>query len=433
MDDNRDPLRPYLTRILEEAKAAGAVAAEVLHERTSEARVEYAHGRRGALTRSEGLRIRCRVFVDGGGTATCEVASGEALPAALRKAVAKAGRARSNPFAGPADTYPITLRGLGIDDPRYPQLTDEDRGFVVDANHDALDKATLSRCGYRDVRMERGFASSRGTMAVVSSTTYALEMSVRGRDGRQLHREEIGRAFANVGALPYSTDLEKRLQALSGSAVALPEGDVAVILPPRSFAWVLAQLAPAFSIRRVESGDSFVPDVERIGSHKVHVTDDGSLHGAPRTRAFDDRGVAPMPVTIIREGVLGGYLHDPESARRHDARPTGHSVGDDLVPSNLVVRKGNRSRTQMLGEVPVAVFVDHLDGSLDLKTGQLEARGPALLLEHGKPRGVVPEVLLSGKVTDLLGGVVELSSDQERTGHVDCATTLIKGFPVRAG
>jgi predicted Zn-dependent protease len=140
-----------------------------------------------------------------------------------------------------------------------------------------------------------------------------------------------------------------------------------------------------------------------------------------------------MPVPILREGKLGGYYHDPESARRHDARPTGHVVGDTLVPSNLVVRKGNRSRTQMLGEVPVAVFLDHLDGKIDLSTGAIDLHGPATLLEHGKPKGVVPEVILRGNICEFLSGVVELSSDQERTGHVDCATTLIKGFPVLAG
>lgn len=432
MDDTSDPLRPYLTRILEEAKAAGAVAAEVLHVRTAAAGVEYARGRHAGVVRKNTLSIRGRVFVDGGGTAPFAVTSGEKLPAALRKAVKAADRGKSDPFAGPADNYPITLRGLGIDDPRYEQLTDEDRVFVVDSNAGALSSTRLVECSYRDVRVERGFASSRGTMAVVTSTSYTLDMRVEGKPGSAA-RAEVGRAFANVGALPYSTALEKRVTALGAGKTALPDGEVAIILPPRSMAWLLERLAPAFSIHRVEAGKSFVDKVDRIGSVKVHVTDDGTLHGAPRTRAFDDRGVAPMPVPILREGKVGGYYHDPASARRHDARPTGHVVQDKLVPSNLVVRKGNRSRTQMLGEVPVAVFIDQLSGSLDLATGQLNATGPATLLEHGKPKGVVQSVVLEGHICELLAGVVELSSDQERTGHVDCATTLIKGFPVQAG
>lgn len=431
MDDNRDPLRPLLTRILEQARAAGAIAVEVLHERVSSATIEDAG--RTSVQRLDTLEIRGRVFVEGGGNAPFVVHSAGNLPRSLRSAVKKASKRRSDPFAGPADNYPITLRGLGIDDPRYPQLTDEDRRTVVDANAAALSGATLSNLSYRDRRVERAFASTRGTMAVVTSTDYRVRLAVRDSSGRTLEHEELGRAFANVGAIPYSAALGKRLETIRGTKVALPAGDVAIILPPRCMAFVLAQLAEAFSSHLVDAGKSFVDKVPAIGSHRVHITDDGTLHGAPRTRAFDDRGVAPMPVTIVKEGKLGGYYHDPESARRHEARPTGHVHRDALVPSNLVVRKGNRSRTQMLGEVPVAVYIDELEGSLNLKTGEIDMHGAATLLANGKPRGVVPKVVLRGNIVDLLGGVVELSSDQERTGHVDCATTLIKGFPVQAG
>lgn len=421
-------------RLLDEARAAGAVAAEALHTAIEGAGFDLTSGRRIQLKRHRSQRVQGLVYLEDGRHAAFAV---DGAPADAREvmlaAVDRAAAATPDPDAAPADRYPIALRGLGVEDPRYGHITDEDREELVQCNRESCAEVPgveCTRVSYQEQRRVRTFGSSRGVEASAADTGYTVIVEARdSTTGRRLSQHAAARSFANVGSLPYGVDLARRLQDLR-EAVRLPPGEPALVLETRAMAALLAALAPAFSAPLVRQGGSFLArDLgARIGHSRVHLIDDGGLPGALLSRHFDDRGVPPMPVPILREGLVGGLYHDPESARQAGVRPTGHVVGDALTPSNLILRAGNRSRTQMLGEVPLAVAFDQLSGGLDLRTGELDFVGPGLVLERGQRRGVVPEVRLRGSVIELLNRVAEVASDQDRHGAVDCATTLIKGF-----
>jgi hypothetical protein len=85
----------------------------------------------------------------------------------------------------------------------------------------------------------------------------------------------------------------------------------------------------------------------------------------------------------------------------------------------------------MLTEVPLALELDSLTGDLNLKTGQLTATGPALVLEKGKSVGSVKEVRLDLPVTELFLAFKEVASNQLRCSAVDSATVLTQPLPVQ--
>ncbi|MCB9796886.1 MAG: hypothetical protein H6741_29645 [Alphaproteobacteria bacterium] len=428
-----------LTSALEIAQGAGALAAEALVESTNTVTLDAIGGRLGQPKAVHRDRVSGFVYLDGGRTGRFQLNSADSgkLAAAVRKAIEEARRSRLSPEAGPVDRYDIATRGLGLEDPRYKHIDDEARAEVLLSNFEAaeaVDGVELTEVRYSDTALSRTYVSTRGQAAYCTETLYGLRLEARDRrSGRHLSQNSRARHFAHVGSLPYGVDLARRLVDLRDT-VALPGGELGIVLETRVMATLLELLAPAFIAPLRESGKSFIAGFKgNLGHPRVHLIDDASLHGGVCTRAFDDRGVPPMPVPLIREGQLGGLYHDPESARRADVRPTGHFTDGALRPSNLVLRPGNRSRTQMLGEVPLSLCFDHIEGGLDIATGSCRLSGPAFVLERGQRAGVVPEVVLEGHVTELLGAVVEVASDQEREGHVDCATTLIKGFPVYAG
>lgn len=426
-----------LQRLLEEARAAGAAAAEALHVSQEGAGFETLTGKRIQLRRHKHQRVLGRVYLEDGRAAPF-AAEGRG-PAEVRElvlaAVRKARTAAPDPTAAPADRYPLTLRGLGVEDPRYGHITEEDREELVQCNRESCAEIAgveCTRVSYTEQRRIRSFASTRDVQATVADTHYMVGVEARDTTtGRRLSQHSEARNFANVGSLPYGVELARRLVDLR-QVVPLPPGEPALVLETRAMAALIAALAPAFSGPLIEQQASFLAQDMglRVGHSRVHLIDDGGLPGGLYSRHFDDRGVPPMPVPILREGVIGGLYQTPESARRAGVRPTGHSVGEALQPSNLILRAGNRSRTQMLGEVPLALAFDHLQGTLDVATGLIDFVGPALVLEKGQKRGAVLEVRLRGSVVDLLNRVAEVASDQERHGAVDCATTLIKGFPV---
>jgi predicted Zn-dependent protease len=375
------------------------------------------------------------VFVETGGSASFSVNADlrGRHPASVEKAVARAKKASPNPLAGPAERMDISERGLGLNDPRYPRIDEEAMDELIDLNRDNKGAPpSTHRLSYVDRKLFRFFLSSRDFYASSTSTFYKLrlENTIPGTQ-TALWTLACGRAFSHVGSIPFGRELEGRMAALS-SPCAAPSGPVHLVLPTRVMAWILDALAPAFDEGLVASKKSFVSKLPDgvLGARSVHVVDDPAASGGVRTRAFDDRGVPPVAVPIVREGVVGNWYHSVESARQWDIRPTGHVWQGKVRPSNLVLRPGNRSRTQMLSEIPVSVEIDHLRGSLDLRTGHLKAAGPALVLEKGKPIGSIREVHLDMPIQTLLCAVKEIASNQLRHRAVDSATVLTEPLDV---
>jgi TldD protein len=96
-----------------------------------------------------------------------------------------------------------------------------------------------------------------------------------------------------------------------------PEGVRDVVLGP----WLVARLVHETLGHALLAGcPSFVsPDGAgqvRVGSPSLHLVQDPSVEGSPGTLGVDDEGVAPRAVTLIREGVVSGFLSDRVSARR---------------------------------------------------------------------------------------------------------------------
>lgn len=423
----------FISLALDHARSLGAVGAEG-HMTSWEGRRVECDGGRPRLLPDDGSALQGRVYAEGGGCGVWKVTSTDerAIKRAVERAADDAAAASPNPHAAPADRYDFEVAGRGLDDPRHETIADDDRIEVVQDNMESV-RGEFSRpvsCIYGDRRTIHAYANSRGVSSAYRETTYRISVTGESLRGRwKTTREERGRAFATVGSLPFGVGVSRRIAAFQ-KEVRLPGEELSICLPPRTMAQILSGLAPGFDSRAVASGKSWAAGEQALASHRLHLIDDGSVLGSPRTVVFDERGVPPMPMTVIREGMPAGTYHSPETARAAGVRPTGHVIGGDIRRSNLIARAGNRSRTQMLGELPWAVMFDRLEGTIDPVTGRIDCTGPVHLLERGKPIGYIASLSLKGDCRDLLRGIVEISSDQERHLDVDCATVVIQGFPV---
>jgi PmbA protein len=420
-------LLPSLNKLVRLARKQGASGIELLYTATLERRIKAFGTKIQDQTESESRILSGRVFVGNGASASFSINADLTgrHPASVEKAVVRARKARANPYAGPIEHMDISERGMGLNDPRYTQIDNESFQDLLAINQVGEgNKAHLME--YTDRKLQRFFVSSRDFYANSTSTFYklCLENTIPGTN-TPLHHLACGRAFSHVGSIPFGREMETRMATLSNLCEA-PSGPVNLVLPTRVMAWIIEALAPAFDSRYIDSDSVFLKRLPGgiLGTRAIHIVDDPAAVGGVRTRAFDDQGVPPMAVPIIREGKVGNAYFSVEAARKANVRPTGHFWMNQIRPSNLVLRPGNRSRTQMLSEVPSSLEIDHLTGSLDLKTGMLNASGPALVLEKGKPQGAVRSVTLNMPIQDLLGAVKEIASNQLRYGAVDSATVV---------
>lgn len=420
MDD-----RAELIPLIETCRARGARAVEVLRQRFE--RLEST-GCRVRPTRSADERWTVRVWLEGGraGVAVAPTRAG-----LVDAALASAAAAPPSAQAGPADRFAPISGSLGLDDRRHATIEEADRNeFLLLAertlNHGSVQ---LRQLRYEEVRERRSLISSREVELSGAATTYTLQ-AVAGSGAVQLGHRIASRHFSDVASLPFGTELRRRIEGLL-RPLSLPVGELPLILDPRAAADFLRRLAPAFCADAVRAGNFLSSRLGRpLASSVLHITDDAGLSSGLYSRTFDDRGVPPIPVTLLKEGVPNSLYHDPESARALGLRPTGHVTDGVLRPTNLVVRPGSRTRNVILAELPEHLVIDDLP-PLNLATGRIV--GPVLLgVVRGGQREGAAVAQLDLDVRDLLSRVDEVASDQERNGEVDAPTMVLRGLSLQA-
>ena len=426
-----DDLEALVRRALDE----GARAAEVLAIRGTGLEIELspAGGPIERPTRRDDLFVR--VWVDGGrvGLMRGRYEQAEDL---IGQALAATFQSPESKVAGPMASIGGLASGLATADRRYANLGSEDRlDVVMDADRQVrAGDSRFQSAGFRyaDSRDWRGLVNSRSLRLEEDSTRYRVEGAVEGA-GLSLNAFFEGRSFASIASLPLGTSLVRRAVALMAQGRTIPAGPVRVVLPPRPMARLIGLLGDLFSPTQLGSDACFLSlpedDVPTM-SGKFHIVDDGSRPGALRTRMFDDRGVPPVPLTLIREGRVAARFLDPEAARILDTRPTGHCWGTEVGPSNLLMRSGTRSLNALLTELEgLSLRVDDLDVSgIDQATGALDLVVDGIVLNSNKEVGAMRGVRLVGTLQDLLANIVDIGNDTDRVGHVDAAGIIADGL-----
>lgn len=428
---------PDLTELVRAAKAAGAAGVELLHEEWLGHRMRLERGTVVAEDEPTGARLSVRIWLEGGreGQADGALAAGRAL---IEQALLAAADEPGSAIHGPVGRLASVQRGLGIDDRRFEAIEREDRLEVLTTAERAIrsvDRRLVpGPCWYEDRRTQRTFASSRGVELEERDTVFraGATATVAG-EGRAIECPIEGRSFSSIASLPFGN------QAGTIALSVLPRGDrptgpVRVLLEPEATAQLVAALALGFTSARIRSGGFFLApnaDGSPVVDPRLHLLDDGTLAGGLRTASFDDRGVAPVPLPLLREGRVDGTLLGVDEARLADRRPTGHELGGRLAPRNLALRVGGRSVNVILAELDQLVVVVHqlpdLSG-FDLQTGRFEAPVAVSLYQGARHVGGHPASILRGDLKDVLNRVVEVASNTDRIGHVDAPAMVVDGF-----
>lgn len=416
MDD-----RAELLSLLDGCRAGGARAVEVMHQRFDR---YVTSGMRVRPSRSTDERWTVRVWLEGGCAGQAQGPSRRGLAEA---AVAQARAAPRSAVGGPADRFAPLTGPLGVDDRRWGQVEDADRNEMLGTTERALNMGgvQLRRLRYEELRERRSWMSTREVELSTAATTYTLEAEAS-LGALTLPGRISSRHFSNVASLPFGLDLRRRLEGLA-KTVPRPTEPLPAVLEPRAMAAFVRSLAPAFVAAHV--ADTFVAPWlgKPLSAPVLHLTDDAGLASGLYAWPFDDRGVPPIAVPLLKEGVPGSLYHDPESARAAGLRPTGHVRAGAVRPSNLIVRPGSRTRNVILAELRDHLVVDELPAP-DLRTGRIA--GPVRLgVVRGGQRLGGAVASLDLPLAELLRRVEEVAADQERCEEVDAPTTVFAPLP----
>jgi predicted Zn-dependent protease len=426
-----------LEKLLEGAHAKGARAAEVLAVRgTTTSVVRY--DRRNTVSQTEddsAVLVHC--WLADGRRGSVEGPGWEAIEGLFETALEQAEGATPNTHEGPVSRLGTPSRGLGIDDRRHGQLAREDRIDVVNSNEAAASRVDsrvrTGRFGYEDRREQRLLANSKGVGVEAWSTRYDawgfVELRVPGGP-HEFEARVAGRAFTSTACLPFGAALAKRAAALADETDPI-SGPVRVLMRSQPTSRLMAWLAD----RIVASEPTpFLEPGRQLFHRRIHLVDDGALAGGLRSFGFDDRGVLPVPLTLIREGVIDRRPIGVSEARASNTRPTGHFRDGRMQVTNLQLHSGMRSVNAHLGEQTGLVFeIDDfadLDGAIDPATGNLDIRVHGHVWDRQKRLGARRMARVTGNLVDVLGQVAAVASDTDRILHVDAPALFVDGFTV---
>jgi PmbA protein len=415
--------RDRATDLVARAMKAGADAADVIYAGNASTEVQMRLGLLEDVERSEGEDIGLRVFVGTqSASASSSDLSAEALTTLAERAVAMAGQAPEDAYAGlaPADRLmQAALPALDIDDDQHvsPEALKE-RALVAEEAARGVPGVTNSEGGSASAaRMVVALATSHGFSGGYSGSSHSLSASVLAGEGSDMQRDYAHHTVRHLSDLDDAAEIGAQAGARAVSRlspVRLKSGPMKVVFDPRVGGSLIGHLIGAITGGSIARKTSFLLDAlgQPIFSNAVTILDDPLRARGLRSRPFDGEGLATGPTTIIDNGVLTGWLMESASARQLGLQPTGHATrgiggAPGAGPSNLHMVAGAVTPTALMADIKHGFYVTELIGmGVNGLTGDYSRGASGFVIENGQIGGAVAEVTIAGNLKDMFAALV---------------------------
>lgn len=139
---------------------------------------------------------------------------------------------------------------------------------------------------------------------------------------------------------------------------------------------------------------------------------------------FDDEGVATRDRTLVRDGVLQGYVLDSYSARKLGLKTTGNAGG---VHNLFVTAPGScLPLEELLRRAGNALYVTELMGQgVNPVTGDYSRGASGYWVENGALAYPVHEITIAGNLRDMYRNLVALGADIDLRGSIQMGSALV--------
>jgi PmbA protein len=441
-----DESRAAAQRLVERALKAGADAADALYAADRSTSVQVRMRELEHVSRSEGEEVGLRVFIgDRSASVASSDLSNEALGELVERALAMAGEAPEDPFAGLA---PAELLGqppfpdLNSADPGEPDLA-ELRRRALDAEAAALsvEGVTNSSGGSAGAASSTvAMATSTGFAGAYTATGFSCSAGVIAGAGSAMQRDHAWHSARHFEDLDSAEEIG-RLAGKRAVARLGPErpksGPMPVLFDPRVSHSLLGHLAGAISGSSIARKSSFLQDKlgDRIFGGGISIVDDPLRPRGLRSRPFDGEGVRVARMAIVSDGVLRSWMADSASARQLGIQPTGHAArgagsAPGVSPSNFYIEAGRRSRGDLLAAFPEALLVTELIGhGVNSVTGDYSRGAAGFMIRDGMLGPPVQEITIASNLIDMFA-TLEPGSDLEFRRGIDAPTLLVPEMTV---
>ncbi|MGE0565097.1 MAG: TldD/PmbA family protein [Pseudolabrys sp.] len=440
---DQSALTDRAARLVENARRAGADAADAVAVRSMSLSVQVRDNAVEESERSEGDDIGLRVFV---GRRQAVVSTNDltrdGLAGLAERAVAMARVAPEDPYAGLAEDNLLAKNfpDLDLADPALPSVNDLET-MARQAEAAALGVKGVSKSGSASASAGVGgmvLVTSGGFRGAYLGSRHSISAMAIAGDGiamerdydysSTLHARDLDRPEA-IGR----TAGERAVARLNPRKVATQK--VPVVFDPRVAGSLVGHLAGAVNGASIARKSSFLREkmgVKLFGDG-IRIVDDPLRKRGLRSRPFDAEGVACKPLAVVEGGVLKSWLLDCATARELGLATTGHAHrGVSSTPSpgatNLHLEAGTQSPDALIADIKDGFYVTDLIGSgVNGVTGDYSRGASGFWIENGKRTFPVSEVTIAGHLLEIFKSMTPANDLTFRYG-TNAPTVRIEGL-----
>jgi PmbA protein len=299
----------------------------------------------------------------------------------------------------------------------------EAAAFAVDARITGSEGATVNT--HRGVSL---YANSHGFRGPRIASRHSLSCAVVAGSDDKMQRDY----WYSSARAPQDLESAQAVGRVAGTrtiarlnARKLGTRQAPVLLPPELARGLWGHFTGAISGGSLYRKSTFLLDSmgKEVFSKIVNLEQRPLLARGAGSAAFDSEGVATRDRTLVRDGVLEGWLLGSYSARKLGLATTGNAGG----VFNLVVRPGEKSFDELVREMHEGLIVtEFLGQGVNLVTGDYSRGAAGFWVENGAIAYPVEELTVAGNLADMFRGVRALGADVDPTANVRTGSVLIE-------
>lgn len=435
-----------LAGLLDDARRAGADAADAVLYSAVSSGVSYRLGNLEDVERSEGRDLGLRILV---GRRQAMTSTTDFSTASLKEFVERCASmakiAPEDPWCGLAPVERLALAPFADLDPgdfaEPDAATLKRRAAACEAAALAV-KGVVNSSGagasYGEGR--KWFATSAGFYGSSGGSRHSISVSVIAEDASGMERDydydqrthdADMRSPEAIGAEAGRRTVERL------SPRKLKSRTAPVLFDRRLSDSLLGDLASAVHGAAIARGVSFLKEKrgQRIFREGINVVDDPHVRRGFGSRPFDGEGVAAGRLKLIDDGILTTWLLNSSQARQlkleTNGRATrGASGPPGSGPTNLWLEKGAETPEAMMKRIGEGLLVTDMFGpQVNQNTGDYSVGCSGFWFEGGAKAYPVSEITIAGNLIDMFAAL-EPASDLEFRGAVNAPTVHVGGMTI---
>ena len=194
---------------------------------------------------------------------------------------------------------------------------------------------------------------------------------------------------------------------------------------------------------------------EVVVSDNLEISDAATLKDGFGSRCFDDEGHPSQRTEITRKGKLQCFLQNATSANTLKMENTGNASRDiaaggldmtrsiigggyrskpGIYPSNLTIRPGNKTKSELISEVEKGVLVEAMSGFVQAGSGLISAQlSRAHLIQNGEVQYPIRGGMVSGIAFDWLMNVSGIGRETKQSQNAVVPSLRIERVKVLGG